>query len=99
MKYYVYILLCDKNTYYIGLTRNLEKRLDNHKNKKSKYTKIFKEIKFVFFEEYKTKQEASKREKQLKGWSSAKKRALIENNKNLLINLSRSAEVVEKEEG
>jgi len=99
MKCYVYILLCDKKTYYIGLTRNLEKRIENHKNKKSKYTKIFKEIEFVYFEEYKTEQEATKREKQIKGWSSAKKRALIENNKKLLIKLSKSAEVVENEEG
>ena len=65
----------------------------------SKYTKILNQIELVYYEEYKTANEAKKREKQLKGWTSAKKKALINNNKDLLINLSRSAEVVENKDG
>jgi len=99
MKYYVYILLCDKKTYYIGITQNLEKRLKFHKNKKSKYTKYFNQFELVYYEEYKSADEAREREKQLKGWSSAKKSALIKNNKDMLISLSRSTVVVENEEG
>lgn len=42
-KYYVYILLCENNAYYTGITNNLTKRLSNHKKGRgAKYTKFFK---------------------------------------------------------
>ncbi|MGH7885161.1 MAG: GIY-YIG nuclease family protein [Thermodesulfobacteriota bacterium] len=84
MKWFLYLLLCDQKTYYVGITRNLNKRLESHINKNSKFTKKFDDIKLIYFEEYKEENEAKKREKQLKGWSAAKKKALIDNNKNLL---------------
>ena len=99
MRWYVYILLCDNKTYYTGQTQNLEKRLDIHISKKSTFTKKFNSIKLVYFEEFKSAANAKNREKQFKGWTSAKKKALIENNKDLLINLSKSTGVVENEEG
>jgi len=39
MEYIVYILLSEKlNTYYVGLTNNIEKRLATHNNGGKKYT-------------------------------------------------------------
>ncbi len=38
-KYYLYIILCQNNAYYIGTTNNIKKRFLTHKNGKgSKYT-------------------------------------------------------------
>lgn len=89
MKYYLYILLCDQKTYYVGITNNLDRRLAEHKNKKSFYTKQFSDISLVYTEEFLNKIEAEMREKQLKGWSIAKKIALINNDKANLIKLSK----------
>ncbi|WP_363317954.1 GIY-YIG nuclease family protein [uncultured Algibacter sp.] len=38
--YYVYILLCADNTYYTGMTNDLERRINQHKSgyKKDSYT-------------------------------------------------------------
>ena len=77
MSWYLYILLCDKETFYTGITKNLKKRIKEHKNKKSTYTKQFSEIKLVYCEKKKNKKEAAKREKQIKGWSRIKKKKLI----------------------
>ena len=90
MTWYLYILLCDQKTFYIGITSNVEKRLNKHKSKGSFFTKKFSDIKLIYTERYRTKEEAQKREKQLKGWTHAKKKALINKNINLLTKLSKS---------
>ena len=80
MPYSVYILRFTNNTLYIGQTSNLEQRLKDHKNKatrSSKFSKENGEFNLVYQERYTTLQEAMKREKQLKGWTRAKKEALI----------------------
>jgi predicted GIY-YIG superfamily endonuclease len=50
MPYFIYILLCNQKTYYVGITDNLERRLNEHKNKKSFYTKQFSDINMVYSE-------------------------------------------------
>ena len=47
-------------------------------SKSAKYIKYFNSFKLVYQEEYLTLIEAMKREEQLKGWTKAKKEALIE---------------------
>lgn len=44
--YWVYILLCENNTYYTGYTNNLIKRYESHVNGtgKCKYTRSFKPV-------------------------------------------------------
>lgn len=87
--YYLYILLCDKAFFYIGITRNLDKRLKEHKSGYSPHTKRYKTIELIYTEEYNKRLEADKREKQIKGWSREKKKALIEGNIEKLKVLSR----------
>lgn len=72
------MLLCDKKTFYVGITNKLKGRINAHKNRESFFTKKFSDIKFVYCEKYLSKHEAAKREKQLKGWSRTKKQMLIE---------------------
>lgn len=75
--WYLYILLCDKKTFYIGITNNLEKRFQEHKDKKSFFTKKFSELEIIHKEVFQNKFEAAQREKQLKGWSRKKKELLV----------------------
>lgn len=49
-----------------------------HKSKQSLFTIRFSEIRLVYCEQYRTKYEAAKRERQLKGWSHAKKQMLVD---------------------
>jgi predicted GIY-YIG superfamily endonuclease len=89
----LYILFCDKKTFYIGITDNLETRLKQHKLKQSFYTKKFSDIECVYTEEFNKRTEVEKREKQIKGWSIAKKKALISGDKESLIMLSKCSEI------
>ena len=74
----VYILLCSNDEYYVGSTTNLENRLNEHqKGRGCDFTKAHLPVKLVYTEEYPTIEEAYKRERQLHGWSRAKKEALI----------------------
>lgn len=95
MHWVVYILFCNQKTFYVGITKDLKERLNEHKKGYSLYTKKFSDIKLVYKENYKTRKEAELREKQLKGWSIAKKKALILGDKKLLIKLSKSRKLVD----
>ncbi len=77
------------------MTDNLERRVLQHKNKYSTFTKKFSHIEPVYSEKFFTRNEAENREKQLKGWSVAKKKALIAGDKELLVKLSKSTGFVE----
>jgi putative endonuclease len=76
--WFVYMLLCDKKTFYVGITNDLVRRIRQHLNRESFFTKKFFHIKLMYCEKYLTENEAVTREKQLKGWSRAKKQMLID---------------------
>jgi predicted GIY-YIG superfamily endonuclease len=92
MAFFVYILRSSSNQLYIGQTSNLETRERQHVTKDWKAAKFTKDgdgFKLVYHEEYATRLEAMRRENQLKGWTRAKKEALISGDKNLLKTLSK----------
>lgn len=99
MPWLVYILLCDQKTFYIGITQNLQQRFKSHQAKQNIATKEFSDRKLVFTEQYKTRIEAEKRERQLKGWTIAKKKALIVGDKQLLIKLSKTRSLLKDNSG
>ena len=77
--HYVYILRCADNTLYVGETANLEQRLGRHMDGSAcAFTAKRRPITAVYAEEHSTREAAIKRERQLKGWTRAKKEALIE---------------------
>ncbi len=80
MRFYVYILECSDGTYYTGNTSNLEFRLSQYQVGKNpaSYTYRRRPIRVVWVQEYPTRHEALGAERQIKGWSHAKKKALIE---------------------
>lgn len=76
--WFVYILLCNDGSYYIGSTNNLEKRFKDHVDGNGgRYTRSHKPLRIVYKEELATKSEALKREAQLKKLTRVKKEALI----------------------
>lgn len=76
--WHVYLLLCDQKTFYVGISDDPKGRLADHRARRSLHTKKFSDLRFVYCEQYSSKHEATLREKQLKGWSRAKKQMLIE---------------------
>jgi putative endonuclease len=78
-RYYVYILFCSDESYYTGITNDLEKRLNEHNSSDNifGYTSKRKPVKLAFFEEFMDVKQALELEKQIKGWSRRKKEALI----------------------
>ncbi|MFH1162168.1 MAG: GIY-YIG nuclease family protein [Candidatus Jorgensenbacteria bacterium] len=76
--WYLYMLLCNQKTFYVGISDNPKERLFEHKNKQSFYTKKFSDIDFVYCEWWPNKQQAALREKQIKGWSHVKKQMLVD---------------------
>lgn len=85
--FYVYVLRSSSNQLYIGQTNNLQSRENQQINKTKKAAKFIKdgkEFHLVYSEEYDTRLEAMRREKQLKGWTRIKKEALIVGNLELL---------------
>lgn len=79
MSYFVYILLCADNSYYTGSTDDIDRRLFEHQERLSPtaYTFRRRPVKLVWAEEVETLDEALLHEHQIKGWSRAKKEALI----------------------
>ena len=78
VNWYVYLLRCKNGTLYTGITSNLRRRFQEHKEGRGgKYTRLFQPGKLVHYESYPKKEEALKREKQIKGWRREKKENLI----------------------
>ena len=78
-QYYVYMITnWNHRVLYIGVTNNLERRIFQHKTKQNEsFTKKYNVSKLVYFEITSDIYSAISREKQLKGWSRAKKDELI----------------------
>ncbi len=78
MAFHVYILHCADGSYYTGHTDNLEARLAAHQcGNIPGYTETRRPVELVFTEELPSRADALGRERQIKGWSRAKKEALI----------------------
>ena len=89
-QYSVYILLCNDNSYYTGITNNLDRRLYDHQNGTGRKAYTFKRrpLKLVFHEVFYDVNQAIAFEKQVKGWRRAKKEAIINGDWHLLPGLS-----------
>ena len=79
---YTYIVKCRDGSLYTGWTNNLEKRIEDHNaGRGAKYTKARRPVVLVYKEEFTTKQEAMKREWEIKRLSRKEKLSMIENSK------------------
>lgn len=77
-KNYTYIIECGDGTYYTGWTNNLKKRIETHNQKKgAKYTRSRLPVELRYYEVFDSKQEAMKREYEIKQMTRKQKSELI----------------------
>ena len=77
----VYVLKSKiKEKHYIGVTKDLNDRLERHNQGRSKWTKAYRPWKVIYTEQYERKQEALNREKKIKSYKGGEAfKKLIEN--------------------
>jgi putative endonuclease len=87
--FFTYVVASRSLTLCIGITRDLEKRVFEHKCKLYEgFTATYNFDRLVWFESFADPRTAIRREKQLKGWTRAKKMALIKKMNPTWIDLS-----------
>ena len=91
MSFWVYILKCNDQSYYTGHTDNLENRIGMHQEGiVACYTQSRLPVELVYSQEFSTRYEALQMERRIRGWSHAKKEALINNDWKKLSRLAKS---------
>ncbi len=86
--YYTYILASRTHVLYTGVTNNLERRLLQHRSARDSFSARYRCERLLWFERHSDAVAAITREKQIKGWTRAKKVALIEQSNRTWIDLS-----------
>lgn len=77
-KHYTYIARCKDDTLYTGYATDIKEREKKHnEGRGAHYTRIRRPVKIVYFEEFKTKSAATKREYQIKQLRKEDKESLI----------------------
>jgi putative endonuclease len=88
--FHCYMLRCSDGTYYVGHTDNLDLRLSQHQTGYfAGYTFKRRPVYLVWNEAFQTRNDAKAAEKQIKGWSRAKKEALIDGDWQLVSTLAK----------
>jgi putative endonuclease len=89
---YLYILKCSDDSFYIGVTNNLDRRIAEHNDGISvtSYTFSRRPVELVFHETFTDFNLAFEFETKLKKWSKAKKQALINGELDSLKTLSKT---------
>jgi len=97
--YFVYILECTNEFLYIGITNNIERRVQEHSEglNQNCYTYNHKPVELIFKQEFNDVNQAIYFEKKIKKWSRKKKLALANNDFNLLKILSECRNVTHSE--
>ena len=89
MAFYVYILRCSDGSIYGGHTDDLESRLAAHRARLyAGYTAKRLPISLIFCDQFPTRDEAFAAERQVKGWSRAKKLALAGGEWDIVVQLA-----------
>jgi len=78
MAFFLYIVRCSDNSLYTGITNDLDQRVKAHnEGRGAKYTSTRRPVVLVYEEQCSSRNTALKREIQIKGWTKAKKEALV----------------------
>ena len=81
MKWHMYVILCFDNSFYCGITTNLEKRLKQHNGEikgGAKYTRSRRPCRYIYKESAVNRSDASKKEAAFKKLTRKKKEMYIE---------------------
>lgn len=75
--YKVYLLHCSDDTFYTGITTDVDRRVKEHnEGSASKYTRCRRPVTLAYWEPAEDRSSASKREMEIKKWNRAKKMEL-----------------------
>ena len=89
MSFYTYMLHCNGGAFYVGHTDNLERRVAEHESGLiTGFVADHWPAKLVWSEAFPTRLEALEMERRVKGWSRAKKMALIRGDWNRISELA-----------
>jgi predicted GIY-YIG superfamily endonuclease len=92
MQFWMYLLRCADDSYYVGHTDDLDLRLAKHEDGTyGGYTATRRPIVMVYAEAFDCRDDAFHRERQIKGWSRAKKEALARGDWEELKRLAKTA--------
>ena len=76
--YYVYLIECRDGSIYTGITTDVRRRFDEHKNGRGgHYTSARKVKRLLYSEKHPTRSSALKREAEIKNWPREKKLLLV----------------------
>lgn len=77
--WYVYILKCQDETLYTGITTEVTRRVKEHNEAKigAKYTKVRRPVQLIYHETYQSRSEAARREVEIKKLSRPEKQRLF----------------------
>src|SRR6188768_3804292 len=79
MSFWTYLLRCSDGSYYVGHTDEIGRRLqEHHDGCVDSYTRERRPVALAWSQEFVTRDEAKESEGRIKGWSRAKKQALID---------------------
>jgi len=97
MPFWTYILHCADRSFYVGHTEDLELRLAQHQQASQRgHTVSRLPVKLVWCSEFPSRYEALSAERQIKGWSRAKKMALIRDDWEAVAHLAKNRQEKEK---
>jgi predicted GIY-YIG superfamily endonuclease len=91
MAFYTYLLRCNDGSYYAGHTDDIDRRMAEHvTGALGGYTAKRLPVSLVWSDSFVTRDEACAAERKIKGWSRAKKEALITGDWDLVAQLARN---------
>ncbi|TPG43521.1 GIY-YIG nuclease family protein [Sphingomonas koreensis] len=91
MTFWAYILRCADGSYYTGQTDNLEVRIASHQSGQiAGHTRSRRPVTLAWSQDFPSRLEALEAERRIKGWTRAKKEALIAGDWNRLSHLARN---------
>ena len=79
-RFFVYMMnSSSRRTLYTGMTNFLIARVNEHRSQKNKrsFTSQYRAYRLVYYEEFSDVEACIRREKEIKGWTRAKKNALV----------------------
>ncbi len=83
--WFTYILECRDGSYYVGITNDLQSRVDEHNaGAGASWTRIRRPVKLRFAQPFPDKSGARLRENEVKGWRRQKKELLIHSEINVV---------------
>ncbi|HET6894123.1 MAG TPA: GIY-YIG nuclease family protein [Candidatus Baltobacteraceae bacterium] len=89
--YFVYMVLCDDGSYYVGVTNDADRRVAEHNAGIDPhcYTFTRRPVHLVYSQQFNEVDDAIRSEKQIKGWSRKKKAALVRGDWNAIVAMAR----------